>query len=87
MSNAQAPGVAAPAPPRAPRHEHRARAGVEGTGAAPGRRKPLAGAARPASAPRAETAGRKVEVRRLSFWYGDFQALKDISIPIGECEV
>jgi phosphate transport system ATP-binding protein len=23
-------------------------------------------------------------VRRLSFWYGDFQALKDISIPIGE---
>ena len=29
-------------------------------------------------------AGHKVEIRHLSFWYGDFQALKDISIPIVE---
>jgi phosphate transport system ATP-binding protein len=30
---------------------------------------------------------RKVDVRSLSFWYGDFQALKEISIPILEREV
>jgi phosphate transport system ATP-binding protein len=29
----------------------------------------------------------KVDVRSLSFWYGDFQALKEISIPILEREV
>jgi phosphate transport system ATP-binding protein len=29
----------------------------------------------------------KVEIRGLSFWYGDFQALRDISIPIVEREV
>jgi phosphate transport system ATP-binding protein len=29
----------------------------------------------------------KVEIRALNFWYGDFQALKDISIPIVEREV
>jgi len=31
--------------------------------------------------------GHKVEIRHLSFWYGEFQALKDISIPIVEREV
>jgi phosphate transport system ATP-binding protein len=30
---------------------------------------------------------RKVDVRSLSFWYGAFQALKDISIPVLEREV
>jgi phosphate transport system ATP-binding protein len=30
---------------------------------------------------------RKVDIRNLSFWYRDFQALKDISIPIAEREV
>jgi phosphate transport system ATP-binding protein len=29
----------------------------------------------------------KVDIRHLHFWYGDFQALKDISIPIGERQV
>jgi phosphate transport system ATP-binding protein len=29
----------------------------------------------------------KVEIRHLNFWYGDFQALTDISIPIVEREV
>jgi phosphate transport system ATP-binding protein len=29
----------------------------------------------------------KVEIRHLNFWYGDFQALQDISIPIGERQV
>jgi phosphate transport system ATP-binding protein len=84
MSNAQAPDVAEPAPPRAAPPERRARDGAAGRGAPAQRRKPLAGAASPESAPRAAAAGPKVEVRRLSFWYGDFQALKDISIPIGE---
>jgi phosphate transport system ATP-binding protein len=38
--------------------------------------------------PRRETGtGHKVEIRNLSFWYGDFQALKDLSIPIVEREV
>ena len=37
--------------------------------------------------PRVEPAKLKVEIRDLSFWYGDFQALKDISMPIGEREV
>ena len=37
--------------------------------------------------PRAEPRAHKVEVRGLSFWYGDFQALKDISIPIAERDV
>jgi len=37
---------------------------------------------------RAEAAApHKVEIRDLNFWYGDFQALKDISIPIIEREV
>jgi phosphate transport system ATP-binding protein len=31
--------------------------------------------------------GHKVEIRHLNFWYGEFQALKDISIPIVEREV
>jgi phosphate transport system ATP-binding protein len=34
-----------------------------------------------------EPAKHKVEIRDLSFWYGDFQALKDISLPIGGREV
>ena len=38
-------------------------------------------------APPRRAAGRKVDIRNLSFWYGDFQALKDISIPIVEREV
>jgi phosphate transport system ATP-binding protein len=39
-------------------------------------------------APQAASAGnRKVDVRSLSFWYGDFQALKEISIPVLEREV
>ena len=38
--------------------------------------------------PHAAPAGNgKVDVRSLSFWYGDFQALKEISIPILEREV
>ena len=37
--------------------------------------------------PRAEPAKPKVEIRNLNFWYGDFQALKDISIPVGERQV
>jgi phosphate transport system ATP-binding protein len=38
--------------------------------------------------PRLEVAAPpKVEIRNLSFWYRDFQALKNISIPIGEREV
>jgi phosphate transport system ATP-binding protein len=36
---------------------------------------------------RAGAAPHKVEIRALNFWYGDFQALKDISIPIVEREV
>jgi phosphate transport system ATP-binding protein len=40
-----------------------------------------------APAPRIEPAKPKVEVRSLNFWYGDFPALKDISIPIGERQV
>jgi phosphate transport system ATP-binding protein len=41
-----------------------------------------------AAEPRVEPAARpKVEIRNLNFWYRDFQALKDISIPIGEGEV
>jgi phosphate transport system ATP-binding protein len=31
--------------------------------------------------------GHKVEIRHLNFWYGEFQALKDISIPIVERDV
>jgi phosphate transport system ATP-binding protein len=89
MSNPRAQRVADQAPPRALRP---ASAGVESLGAAASAG-PLAAdrrerrPARPpsgVSAPRTEAAGRKVEVRHLSFWYGDFQALKDISIPIGE---
>jgi phosphate transport system ATP-binding protein len=39
-------------------------------------------------APQAATVGnRKVDIHNLSFWYRDFQALKDISIPILEREV
>jgi phosphate transport system ATP-binding protein len=42
----------------------------------------------PTPAPESATAtGRKVEIRNLNFWYGEFQALKDISIPIVEREV
>jgi phosphate transport system ATP-binding protein len=38
--------------------------------------------------PRMGQAGNhKVEIRGLNFWYSDFQALKDISIPIVEREV
>jgi phosphate transport system ATP-binding protein len=94
MSNARAQRVADQAPPRAARHERPASAepeGVESVGApapasplAADRRERLTRPASPESAPRAEAGGHKVEVRRLSFWYGDFQALKDISIPIGE---
>jgi phosphate transport system ATP-binding protein len=41
-----------------------------------------------AAKPERERAARhKVEIRQLNFWYGDFQALKDISIPIVEREV
>jgi phosphate transport system ATP-binding protein len=41
-----------------------------------------------APGPRVGQAGNhKVEIRGLSFWYSDFQALKDISIPIVEREV
>jgi phosphate transport system ATP-binding protein len=35
----------------------------------------------------ATVGNRKVDIRKLSFWYRDFQALKDISIPILEREV
>ena len=94
MSNAQAQRAADQAPPRAARHERPASAGVESFGApapasplAAERSEPLARLASPERAPGAEAAGHTVEVRRLSFWYGDFQALKDISIPIGEGEV
>jgi phosphate transport system ATP-binding protein len=34
-----------------------------------------------------QAGNRKVEIRGLNFWYSDFQALKDISIPIVEREV
>ncbi len=95
MSNARAQRIADQAPPRAARPASAEPAGGESLGtpvsvsprAADRRERRPAGSASPASAPRAEAAGRKVEVRRLSFWYGDFQALKDISIPIGECQV
>jgi phosphate transport system ATP-binding protein len=41
-----------------------------------------------APTPESEAAtGHKVEIRHLSFWYGEFQALKDISIPIVERDV
>jgi phosphate transport system ATP-binding protein len=44
--------------------------------------------AAPAPAPESATAtGHKVEIRNLNFWYGESQALKDISIPIVEREV
>jgi phosphate transport system ATP-binding protein len=39
---------------------------------------------RPEGAP---ATGHKVEIRHLNFWYGEFQALKDISIPIVERQV
>jgi phosphate transport system ATP-binding protein len=41
-------------------------------------------APRPAGEP---ATGHKVEIRHLNFWYGEFQALKDISIPIVERDV
>jgi phosphate transport system ATP-binding protein len=91
MSNARAQRVADQAPPRAARPASAEPEGVESVGApapasplAADRRERLTRPASPESAPRAEAGGHKVEVRRLSFWYGDFQALKDISIPIGE---
>jgi len=37
--------------------------------------------------PRVEPGKPKVEIRNLDFWYGEFQALKDISIPIRERQV
>jgi phosphate transport system ATP-binding protein len=41
-----------------------------------------------AAPPRGEPAAKaKVEIRKLNFWYRDFQALKDLSIPIGERQV
>jgi phosphate transport system ATP-binding protein len=40
-----------------------------------------------APAPRVEPAKHKVEIRNLNFWYSDFHALKDISIPIDERRV
>ena len=95
MSNARAQRIADQAPPRAARPASAEPAGGESLGA-PASASPLAAdrrerrparSASPASAPRADAAGHKVEVRRLSFWYGEFQALKDISIPIGEGEV
>ena len=43
----------------------------------PGRPQPVASAA----------PERKADVRKLNFWYGDFHALKDISMPIVEREV
>jgi phosphate transport system ATP-binding protein len=48
---------------------------------------PAAGGEDAGRVPRAEARSHKAEVRRLSFFYGDFQALKDISIPIAEGEV
>ena len=42
---------------------------------------------RNAAAQPAPSGSHKVEIRSLSFWYGAFQALKDISIPIVEREV
>jgi phosphate transport system ATP-binding protein len=49
---------------------------------------PPAAAAAAQPAPAAPAAARhKVEIRGLSFWYGEFQALKDLSIPIVEREV
>ena len=46
--------------------------------------------ARPVSTPVpgvASAAKHKVEIRNLNFWYGEFQALKDISLPIVERDV
>jgi phosphate transport system ATP-binding protein len=95
MSNARAQRIADQASPRAARPASAEPAGGESLGT-PASASPLAAdrrERRPARstsserAPRVEAAGHKVEVRRLSFWYGDFQALKDISIPIGQGEV
>ena len=91
MSNARAPRIADPAPRRAERPASGAVEGfaapAAGALAAERRERPPARPADARGAPRAETAGCKADVRHLSFWYGEFQALKDISIPVGEGEV
>ena len=54
----------------------------------PGTADVLPGLALATRAPVLETANEpKAEVRGLSFWYGDYQALTDISLPIIEGEV
>jgi phosphate transport system ATP-binding protein len=82
MSNAAARPVADRLPSPA-RPQARAGGLVDLERAGPGAPADADVAPPPAPAPRAC----KADVRGLSFWYGEFQALKDISIPIAESEV
>jgi len=85
MSNAAARPVAAGLPRPGRPQAHAAGGLVELERAGPGA--PAAAGGGVAHAPAARPRACKADVRRLSFWYGEFQALKDISIPIAEGEV